>query len=273
MVRSPRRLATHLAFAAIAATALLTGAAQASDTWPGIHAEAFGGRPMKSGAGVIALSAPYRPDDVRSVPFEADVTLGNGHTIKTVYFVVDMNPSPVAATFQMGGKRSRAHLGINFRLDQQSDVRVVVEADDGTLYMSEQLVKFAGGQASCSAPPVGDPAEIAANMGKMDFAGVGAKPNGTHQTARARVALNHPNHTGMVLDPISLLYIPLLMVDHIEARQGDELVFEMTGSITVAQNPSVSFDYVTNGASEMTITARDTSQGSWTRSFPIGPSG
>lgn len=278
MVRCSRFLKYPVALATFAATvltgtALMTGTAQASDTWPGIHAEAFGGRPLKSGTGVIAISAPYRPDDVRSVPFEADVTLANGRTIKTVYFVVDMNPSPVAATFQLGGKRSRAHLGINFRLDQQSDVRVVVEADDGTLYMAEQLVKFAGGQASCSAPPVGDPAEIAANMGKMDFAGVGAKPNGTHQMARARLALNHPNHTGMVLDPISLLYIPLLMVDRVEARQGDELVFDMTGSITVAQNPTVSFDYVTNGAPEMTVTARDTSNASWTRAFPIGPGG
>ena len=139
--------------------------------------------------------------------------------------------------------------------------------------MAEQLVKFAGGQASCSAPPVGDPAEIAANMGKMDFAGVGAKPSGSHQTARARFALNHPNHTGMVLDPISLLYIPLKMVDRIEARQGGELVFEMTGSITLAQNPTVEFDYVTNGAGEISVTAHDTDGGSWTRQFPIGPAG
>ena len=139
--------------------------------------------------------------------------------------------------------------------------------------MSEQLVKFAGGQASCSAPPVGDPAEIAANMGKMDFATIGKKPNASHQVARARYDLNHPNHTGMVLDPISLLYIPLLMVDHIEARQGDELVFEMTGSITLAQNPAVEFDYVTNGATEITMSVRDTSGATWTRSFPIGPAG
>jgi sulfur-oxidizing protein SoxY len=77
----------------------------------------------------------------------------------------------------------------------------------------------------------------------------------------------------MVLDPISLLYIPLLMVDRIEARQGDELVFEMTGSITLAQNPAVEFDFVTNGASELTLTAHDTSGAAWTRRFPIGPAG
>lgn len=247
--------------------------AMASDTWQRIHAEAFGGRTIQDGSGIVKLTAPYRPDDVRSVPLEADISIGNGLNIKTVSFVVDMNPSPVAAVFRMGEGRAQARIATRIRLDQQSDVRVIVETDDGALYMAEQLVKFAGGQASCSAPPVGDPAEIAANMGRMDFAAVGERPNGSHQVARARYALNHPNHTGMVLDPISLLYIPLLMVDKIEARQGETLVFEMTGSITLAQNPAVEFDYVTNGAGEMSITAHDTSGAAWTRNFPIGPAG
>lgn len=273
MVRRPKFL-----LPLIAALAVLPGAAPASESWPGIHAEAFGGRAVHDGRGLIKLTAPYRPDDVRSVPIEADIALGpeasaQGRSIKTVSFVVDNNPSPVAAVFRLGEGRTKAHLVTHIRLDQQSDVRVIVETSDGHLYMAEQLVKFAGGQASCSAPPVGDPAEIAANMGKMDFAAVGEKPSGSHQVARARYSLNHPNHTGIVLDPITLLYIPLLMVDRIEARQGDELVFEMTGSITVAQNPIVEFDYVTNGAAEMSITARDTSGATWTRSFPIGPAG
>jgi sulfur-oxidizing protein SoxY len=212
------------------------------------------------------------------VPIEAEITLGSeapgvARNIKTVSFVVDENPSPVAAVFRLGEGRTNAHIVTHIRLDQQSDVRVIVETNDGKLYMVEQLVKFAGGQASCSAPPVGDPAEIAASMGKMDFAAVGEKPNGSHQIARARYSLNHPNHTGMVLDPVTLLYIPLLMVDRIEARQGDELVFEMTGSITLAQNPAVEFDYMTNGAAEMSVTAHDTTGAAWTRRFPIGPAG
>lgn len=272
MVRQARLRQLGSLFAAVAVAALPT-AALASDTWPGIHQEAFGGRAIQSGQGVVKLTAPYRPDDVRSVPLEADVKLPGGRSIKSVSFVVDMNPSPVAAVFRLGTARQQMHLATRIRLDQQSDVRVIAEADDGTLYMSEQLVKFAGGQASCSAPPVGDPAEIAANMGKMDFATVGDKPNGSHQIAHARYTLNHPNHTGMVLDPISLLYIPLLMVDRIEARQGDEVVFEMTGSITLAQNPAVDFDFMTNGAPEMTLTVHDTNGAVWTRAFPIGPAG
>jgi sulfur-oxidizing protein SoxY len=77
----------------------------------------------------------------------------------------------------------------------------------------------------------------------------------------------------MVMDQITLLYTPLLMVDKIEARQGDELVFDMEGSITLGQNPKVEFDYVTNGAEEMTMIARDSSGKVWEKRFPIGPAG
>jgi sulfur-oxidizing protein SoxY len=258
--------------AAVAACAIsATGSAWASESWPGIRAEVYAGRTIEDGRGVVTLKAPYRPDDVRSVPISAEAHLADGRTIKSVAFIVDENPSPVAAVFRLGGARDRVALTTNIRLNQQSDVRIVVEASDGALYMVERLVKFAGGQASCSAPPMGDPKEIAANMGKVEFAAVGEKATASHAAQRARLQLSHPNHTGMVLDPISLLYVPLLMVTTIEVRQGDDLVFEMTGSITVAQNPVAEFDYVTNGAEEMTVLAKDTSGASWLRRFPIGP--
>ena len=37
------------------------------------------------------------------------------------------------------------------------------------------------------------------------------------------------------------------------------------------KNPKIEFDYVTNGAAELSVTASDTSGASWTRSFAIGP--
>lgn len=254
-----------------AATFAAAGAASASESWPSIRAEVYAGRTIADGHGVVTIAAPYRPSDVRSVPISADVHFADGRTVRSVSFIVDENPSPVAAVFRIGGERPHVALTTNIRLNQGSDVRVVVEASDGALYMAEQQVKFAGGQASCSAPPIGDPAEIAASMGRMDFAAVGAKATASHSLQRARLVFSHPNHTGMVMDPVTLYYVPLLMVSSIEARQGDEVVFEMTGSITLAQNPVVEFDYLTNGTEEMTVTAKDTGRGAWTHNFPIGP--
>jgi sulfur-oxidizing protein SoxY len=247
------------------------GPVSAGSTWDGLKGDVIGTRTAKDATGIIALKAPYRPENNMSVPLTADVKLPVGETIKSVSFVVDKNPSPVAAKFDMAVARSSASLTTNIRLNEQSDVHIVVENSKGEVYVAEQLVKFAGGQASCSAPPSGDPAEIRANMGKMNFALTGPKATGSNQVQRAKIDFNHPNHTGMVLDQITLLYVQLLMVDKIEVRQGDELVYTMTGSITLAQNPTVEFDFVTNGATELNVEATDTSGAKWTHKFPLGP--
>ena len=257
--------------AALLAIGIEAPVAHASPIWDGIRSEVYGQREIRDGAAFIKFEAPYRPEDVMAVPLTADVHVPKGQTIKSVSFIVDKNPSPVAAVFQLSGARDRAALGTHIRLNEQSDVRVVVETVAGDLYMVERLVKFAGGQASCSAPPQGDPAEIAANMGKMNLALSGTRAVASRAVQQASFELNHPNHTGMVLDQITLLYVPLLMVEQIEVRQGDEPVLTMTGSITVSQNPRFVFDYVTNGASELTVSARDTSGATWQRTFPIGP--
>lgn len=263
-----------LLFAAFVSAGLalaVAPSASASEAWPQIKLAAFQDRAIESGQGIIKLMAPYRPENVARVPIEADVTLPEGRSIKAISFIVDENPSPVAAAFKMFGERRQAHITTEIRLNQQSDVRVVVEADNGALYMAEQLVKFAGGQASCSAPPMGDPKEIAASMGRMTFAAIGAQARASKKLQRTNYQLSHPNHTGMVLDPVTLFYVPMLMVERIEAVQGDEPVFEMTGSITLSQNPRIEFDYVTNGATDMTMRATDTSGAVFERTFPIGP--
>ena len=257
--------------AVLAAGSLGCGTAAAGPTWDGIKAEVYGQRAILDGSSVIKIGAPYRPDNVMAVPLSADVHLPGGQAIKSVLFVVDENPSPVAAVFTIGGVRDHAALTTYIRLNQQSDVRVVVETATGELYMVEQLVKFAGGQASCSAPPQGTPEEIAATMGRMTLEMQGPKAVASNAPQSAEFELKHPNHTGMVLDQVTLFYIPLLMVAQIEVKQGDDVVLTMTGSITLKQNPKFAFDYMTNGASEMTVTARDTSGAVFKRAFPIGP--
>lgn len=247
-------------------------AAQAGETWQGLKPDIFGDRAIQDGRGVIEFSAPTRPEDQSHVPVSVSAKLTDGRTIRSVYFIVDENPSPVAAAFKLGEGRTQVSLASEFRFNAATDVRAVVEASDGQLYMVEQHTKFAGGQASCSAPPQGDPAEIAANMGRLtlDPKTTGKPRTMTELRPKARLTLSHPNHTGMVLDQISLLYIPLQMVSDIEVRQGQDLVFTMQGSITLSQDPKIDFDYRVNGATELHVTARDSKGGTWSQSFPIG---
>ena len=79
----------------------------------------------------------------------------------------------------------------------------------------------------------------------------------------------HPNHTGMVLDQLTLLYVPLRIITDLEVRQGEERVFAMQGSMTLSQDPVMDFDYRTNGAETLHI-RRATAAAPWQRTFPIG---
>jgi sulfur-oxidizing protein SoxY len=256
--------------AALACTVAMP--AWAVDTaWDEIKGSVYSGKTIEDGRGIITLGAPNRPEDMRVVPITIDAALGDGRTIKTVSFILDENPTPVVAVFHLGAGRDSVALKSNFRVDRQSDVRAVVEASDGKIYMVSQLIKFAGGQASCSAPPMGDPAEIIANMGKMQFGDVKAADAATAALGHAKVDFNHPNHTGMVMDQITLLYTPMKMVSEVTVRQGDDVVFTAEGSIAFSQNPSIEFDYKRGGSQDFEVTMKDTDGGTWTKKFQVGP--
>ena len=263
----------HFVRAVAVAGVVLTGGmghAVAGTVFDELRPAIFGQRAILDGHGIVSIKAPYRPEDIRAVPFDIEAAFKDGRTVKSVTLVVDNNPSPVAASFKFGPGRDRVGLGIKFRLNQQSDVRAVVEASDGRLYMTAQLVKFPGGQAACSAPPQTPANEIAANMGKMALAEVASGVAMSSATPRVKFSLAHPNHTGMVLDQITLLYTPLRMVERLSVRQGDETVFDMEGSIALNENPVIEFDYKRNGAAQMTAVARDTDGAEFKAEFAVG---
>lgn len=248
------------------------GGASAGTIWDEIKGSVYGTKKIEDGRGLVTIEAPNRPEDMRRVPISVGAAFHDGRTVKTVTFIIDENPTPVVAVFHMGGQREQVSLKSEFRVNAQSDIRAIVEASDGKLYMASQLVKFAGGQASCSAPPTGDPAEIAANMGKMNFQTVDTAGASSSVNVRAAVKLNHPNHTGMVMDQITLLYTPMKMISEVTVKQGEEEVFRAEGSIAFSQDPTIEFDMKRNvSASGVSVTLTDTDGGAWTKSFPFGP--
>ena len=245
--------------------------AHAGSTWQGVRAEVFGARPIADGAGLVTIKAPYRPDDVRAVPVSIEARLPDGRSVRSVTLVVDENPSPIAARFKIAGDRNRVSLATKVRLNQESFIRAVVEDSGGGLSMVSTLVKFAGGQSACSAPPTGDPAEIAASMGKMKLAAAPSKSGAAQSEQRVRLDIRHPNHTGMALDQMTLLYIPLRMVSNLDVRQGGTPLFQMSGSITLSENPSFEFDLPMGGAEQLEVTMKDSDGAEWTRALEIAP--
>ena len=163
----------------VSAVALGASAASAfaGTTWDILKPDIFGDRSIHDGRGIIQFSAPARPTDQSIVPVSMKASFSDGRTLKSVTFIVDENPSPVAAAFQLGEGRTEISLATKLRFNSATDVRAVVEASDGQLYMVSKHTKFAGGQAACSAPPQGDPAVIAANTGRMSLASHGQLEN------------------------------------------------------------------------------------------------
>ena len=266
------RAAARLTASIVSIVAFLTLAGPANaNAWDEIRSSVYGTKAIEDGRLVVTLTAPYRPDDMRKVPISVAAQFHDGRTIKTVTFIIDENPTPVVAVFHMGPGRDSVLLQSKFRVDRQSDVRAIVEASDGQLYMVSRLVKFAGGQASCSAPPEGNPAEIAASMGNMTLAQLAPEGSASPLLGRAKLDVRHPNHTGMVMDQQTLLYTPIKMVSEITVKHGKDVVFRVQGSIALSQDPSISFDFKRANVENMTVTMKDTDGGNWTRTFPIAP--
>ncbi len=264
-----RRSFSIFAVAALASLAL-PAVANAGPAWDAIRTGVFGARTIHEAGDAVLLTAPTRPTDQRVVPIGVEAAFADGRTVKSLTLIVDENPSPVAAVFDVGGKRDSFKIATNLRLNAATDVRAIVEASDGELYMAQRFVKFAGGQGACAAPAMGSPEEIAANMGKMTLTPERSAGAQTEIAPTARLTISHPNHTGMVLDQITLLYTPLRIITDLEVRQGDERVFAMKGSITLSQNPVIDFDYRVNGAETMQVMVRDSDGAEWEKSFPIG---
>jgi len=265
-----RRSLQALAFAAGLMALGTAPGVRAGPAFDDVHANVFAGRAIQPAGDMVRLTAPVRPTDQRSVPVAVEARFKDGRTVRSLTLIVDENPSPVAAVFDFGPRRDAVRIATKLRLNAATDVRAIVEASDGQLYMAERFVKFAGGQGACAAPAMGTPEMIAANMGKMTFEHLRKTAALTEITPQARLGVSHPNHTGMVMDQITLLYVPLRIITDMEVRQGDERVFAMKGSITLAQDPAIEFDYRVNGSDRMHVLVTDSDGASWQQSFPIG---
>ena len=54
--------------------------------------------------------------------------------------------------------------------------------------------------------------------------------------------MDHPSHSGMQMDQITLLFIPARYVDTIEVKRDGQPMFTMTGSISFSENPAIRFE-------------------------------
>ncbi len=273
--------AAALSFAsstAFAAGSIGPSAGSQTETWGELREEIYGDREIvKAPEGLLNLEVPYRATNDTRVPVSASATFKDGRTIKSMTLIIDENPMPVSADFAMNSPQTAFTTSVAMRLNGPSNVRAVVETDDGDLYMTSAFVKTAG-QGACAAPPTTGVEEALASLGQMDLKGFGMPKSALERLKQAdeaesnqvQLELKHPQHSGMQMDQISLLYIPARYVETLEAWHDDEKLFTMTGSISLSEDPSVSFDLPDSGVQRVRVRMTDTDEAMFEKIFELG---
>jgi sulfur-oxidizing protein SoxY len=266
--RPTRRLrkACTAALIALAAAAMLQPAV-ASDNWSKIRPGLFQNRAIAADAAqIVELVTPARAQDAAVVPItiRTRVPQSPERYVSKLYLVIDRNPAPLAAVFHMTPDLGRADIETRVRFEEYTDVRVIVEMNDGSLHMSSNYVKASGG---CSAPAGKDPAEAAAGIGKMKLA---LEQSGTlDQPQQVQLMIRHPNFSGLAMDQVTRLYTPPHFVRHLEVAYNGKRILSAETDISISENPNFRFYFVPHKEGTLTVEAVDSQDLSYRTSLAV----
>jgi sulfur-oxidizing protein SoxY len=256
---------------------LLVGMAPAlsapNDAWPGLVQDIFDNRPMSDGSEVIGIEMPARAEDAAIVPVTLRTKLSPGdiRQVRSITLVIDQNPAPMAAKFQLGPDARVSEISTRVRVNNYTDVHAVAELSDGKLYMVKTYVKASGG---CSAPAAKTADDSKSRIGQMryrQFATAGEGP--ASGTREAQVMVGHPNNSGLQMDQLTQLYVPAYFINELRLWQDDSLILSMEGGISISEDPNIRFTYVSNGAKQLRAEAKDTEGRVFQREWKVEGSG
>jgi sulfur-oxidizing protein SoxY len=239
------------------------------DPWPGLVQDIFNNRQIDEGAAVIGIEMPYRAEDAAIVPLTLRVKLSPADTrrVVAITLVIDQNPAPMAARFELGQDSSVSEISTRVRVNNYTDVHAVAELSDGKLYMSKTYVKASGG---CSAPAAKNAEEAKARLGQLRFRQFAKATDGPQNgTREAQIMIGHPNNSGLQMDQVTRLYVPAFFINELRIWQDDNLVLAMQGGISISEDPNIRFSYVPNGAKRIRVEARDTEGHLFQNKWPV----
>ena len=245
----------------IAANANDDTAARAA-RWQALQQALFKGQPMRDGGGVVQLDAPLRALDAALVPVTLDFP--GPQPIKSVWLVIDDNPSPLAAHLTFGPKSDPRSLKLRIRVDAYTNLHAVAETRDGTLYTTARFIKAAGG---CSAPAGPDDAAALQDVGLMKLRLLG--PFAAGAPVQAQLMIRHPNFNGMQMNQLTRFYTPPRFIRTIDATYEGAAVFHLDSDISLSTDPVITFGFVPQQKGRIRIVARDSSNATFDHSFDI----
>ncbi|MBP0484710.1 quinoprotein dehydrogenase-associated SoxYZ-like carrier [Sagittula salina] len=244
--------------------------ALAGETWDELVPQIWPDRALLDGSQVIAIDAPYRTQNDSRTQVAAMVRAPDGLTLGEVTLVLDENPMPVSAIFTLENPQRSFFFDVTMRVNGPTPLHVVAETTDGRLWMAEGFVKTSG-QGACAAPPGTDPAEALASLGRIALEvtdllpGTAPGPGSASgrlaaladRHRRLDVDIQHPSHSGMQMDQITLLYIPMRYVGDVQIDLDGAGYVGVTGSISLSENPRLGMS-VPGSTRSVDVTMTDT---------------
>ncbi len=220
--------------------------ALAGEAWDAVRSLHYGERVMLEGDSIISIDAPYRTANDARTEMAVHVIAPRGLNLGKVTLILDDNPMPVSAIFDLDSPQPSFYFDVTLRVNGPTPLHVIAETTDGRLWVTESYVKTSGSGA-CAAPPGRDPEIGLANLGQMDIHVGGLIPgapanklvNLTSQLRRLDVEISHPSYSGMQMDQISLLFIPMRYIETVDIDLNGTGYVSLTGSISLSENPRI----------------------------------
>ena len=199
----------------------------ASGAWEYLQKQFYPGRDIGLlDENYMSLEAPANTPDPAATPLTlrfGDAALGH---IRQIRLIIDNNPSPVAATFDVASGARLAEIDLRVRVDRFTSVRAIAETTDGKIEMRSTWVNASGG---CSAPPG---AAAAGRLGDIRF-----RPSPDAKSML--ISILHPNNSGFQIDPLSGEPIPSHYVAHIRLSSEGRTLLDADTGISLSENPSL----------------------------------
>jgi sulfur-oxidizing protein SoxY len=174
---------------------------------------------------LMRLEAPLTTPDPAATPISLHLGPDAAGKIKQIRFVIDHNPSPLAATMNLEIGTPIDEIDLRVRIDRATSVRAIAEFNDGRLEMRSVWVVASGG---CSSPPS---AASGGALGDIRF-----RPS-SDDTAM-QMSIRHPNHSGFQIDPVSGDPIPPHYVYHVRVSSDGKTLIDADTGISLSENPT-----------------------------------
>ncbi|HUI58901.1 MAG TPA: quinoprotein dehydrogenase-associated SoxYZ-like carrier [Steroidobacteraceae bacterium] len=235
-----------------------------STYWEPIRNVMFGDREISEDRDVIRVYLALRADDASTVPVavKAQIDQKPGYYIKTIYLVVERNPSPTAGVFHFTLDSGRAQVETRLRFEDFSHVRAIAETSDGKLHMDSRWVKAAGG---CSAPNAGNvvPANLLGRI-KFKFEDESLRLD---EPNLVQLMIRHPNESALAGD-FDRSKTPQF-VRRVSVTYAGRLVMSAEVDFSISDNPSFRFFFVPHGQGELRAEVEDTYDRLYTQTLRI----